>query len=188
MNMKELRELHNSTNGNVGFLFFYGHYGYGIGNHVLSQWFDKKFTVDNIEYRTAEQYMMAEKARLFNDQQILSAIMAATTPKEAKQLGRKIRNFNPKVWDTHKKAIVTKGNYAKFSQNPDLKKYLLQTGDKILVESSPYDNIWGIGLDSTEARAIHPSNWPGQNLLGFCLMEVRDSLVSAAGDLKRSGT
>ena len=140
----------------------------------LSQWYDCCFEVDGVQYHTTEQYMMAGKARLFGDNETLREIMAADSPHDYKALGRKVRNFEPELWDSRKSEIVVEGNKAKFSQNPDLKEFLLSTGDAILVEASPYDKIWGIGLDRETALKGGVEQWQGENLLGCALMELRD--------------
>lgn len=106
----------------------------------------------------------------------MQQILSCSNPSKIKALGQKVRNFDEIVWSKAKYAIVLNGNYQKFSQNPHLKKFLLQTNDKILVEASPYDAIWGIKMDESDAGAHNPLKWRGQNLLGFALMEVRDAL------------
>lgn len=159
------------------FLFFWGHTVKSeITKACFSQWFPCQFKEDGITYTTAEHYMMAEKARLFNDHDILEDIMQAESPNQAKKLGRKIKDFNPEIWDQHKYKLVKQGNFLKFSQDESLKKFLLSTGDKILVEASPYDSIWGIGMLETDPGVNNPVLWKGENLLGFALMEVRDEL------------
>lgn len=99
-----------------------------------------------------------------------------TTPEILKQLGREVQHFDAEVWDAHKFDIVVKGNLAKFGQNPDLRKYLLNTGERILVEASPFDRIWGVGMREDDKDILHPQKWFGLNLLGFALMVVRDEL------------
>lgn len=161
----------------VKFLFFWGHTVKDeITKSCFSQWFLGKFEENGIIYKTAEHYMMAGKARLFNDTETLEEILQAATPNQVKSLGRKVKNFDPKIWDEHKYEIVRKGNLLKFSQNKKFKDFLLSTNDKILVEASPYDKIWGIGMLETDSRAENPLLWNGENLLGFALMEVRDEL------------
>ncbi len=161
----------------IKFLFFWGHTAKDIvTKSCFSQWFPGKFEENGITYKTAEHYMMAGKARLFNDPETEEEILKANTPNQAKSLGRKVKNFDPKIWDTHKYEIVTQGNLLKFSQNQKFKEFLLSTGDKTLVEASPYDRIWGIGMLETDNRAENPLLWNGENLLGFALMEVRDEL------------
>lgn len=142
----------------------------------FSQWYDCFFEVAGVLYHTTEQYMMASKARLFKDEEVYREIMAARDPYTYKKLGRKIRNFDQSCWDDRKYDIVVEGNKAKFGQNSDIKAFLLSTGDAILAEASPFDRIWGIGLDREQALKGTVENWKGENLLGCALMEVRDWL------------
>ena len=159
---------------------FYGHRPNAkkITKACFSQWFHCRFTVDGVEYHTAEQYMMAEKARLMGDPDTRRKILAATEPKEYKALGREVQHFDPKLWDMAKYAVVLKGNLAKFSQNPEFLAFLDSTGDSVLVEASPYDSIWGVKLRLGNPALQDPNQWQGQNLLGFALMETRDILRS----------
>ena len=161
------------------FLFFWGHQpgkGGSIGKGCLSQWWPCQFEKDGIPYTHTEQWMMAEKARLFLDEACLAEILASDSPKEMKIIGRRIRNFDSSSWDQNKYAIVLHGNYLKFSQTEDLKEFLLNTNELIIVEASPYDKIWGTGLAGKHEYSPQPDKWPGLNLLGFALMEVRDHL------------
>lgn len=159
------------------YIFFWGHHQKDtITKTCFSQWYECRFTVDGTEYHTAEQYMMAQKAKLFGDKEVLQKIMQADNPGEYKKLGREIRHFDDNVWDKHKYDIVVSGNMAKFSQNPELLSFLLKTGDRVLVEASPYDRIWGIGLPADAPDIENPFKWKGQNLLGFALMGVREKL------------
>lgn len=169
-------------NNEVPIIYFWGHTPNPkkITAACLSQWYDCGFEVDGVWYHTTEQYMMASKARLFNDEEILNEIMAAYSPLEYKKLGRKIRGFVAEVWDAHKYDIVVAGNVGKFTQNPALKEFLLSTSDAILAEASPYDTIWGIGLDREQAEKGSVAQWRGENLLGCALMDVRDRLKAAA--------
>lgn len=157
--------------------FFWGHkpsQDASITKSCFSQWWSgHPFQIDGITYTTAEHYMMAEKARLFRDQTTLAEIIAAKSPAIAKKLGRQVTNFDETIWLRHRWDIVVRGNAAKFAQHADLKTFLLQTGDRILVEASPFDRIWGIGMAATHPEAERPQNWKGLNLLGFALMEVR---------------
>lgn len=165
-------------NHDVPIIYFWGHTPNPkkMTTSCLSQWYDCYFEVDGVQYHTTEQYMMANKALLFGDDEVLEKIMATNSPFEYKKLGRKIGRFVQERWDARKYDIVVEGNKAKFSQNPDLKAFLLSTGDAILVEASPYDTIWGIGLSKEEAEKGCVEQWRGENLLGFALMEVRDWL------------
>jgi ribA/ribD-fused uncharacterized protein len=161
------------------YLFFWGHtpkQKEEVDKSCFSQWFPAAFEVAGDTYATAEHWMMAEKARLFGNDELRLRIIAAKHPAEAKKLGREVTGFDPQVWDEQKYDLVQAGNYHKFSQHPSLKAYLLHTGSRVLVEASPVDAIWGIGLATDHPDALQPARWPGQNLLGFALMEVRDQL------------
>lgn len=162
-------------------VYFWGHTPNSneITTACLSQWYDCLFEADGIIYHTAEQYMMANKALLFGDNEVYDKIMTAEKPNKYKKMGREIRNFDSKLWDARKYEIVVNGNKAKFSQNPDLKEFLLSTGDAILVEASPYDKIWGIGIDKETAMKCTVEQWQGENQLGCALMEVRNWLREA---------
>lgn len=161
------------------YLCFWGHTPKQTGvvdKSCFSQWFPAHFEVDGIEYKTAEHYMMAQKAKLFADEDIFQKIIQVNHPNEAKTLGRKVKNYQENVWLEHRFDIVVKGNIAKFSQHPALKAFLLDTQERILVEASPVDKIWGIGLAADDECAEKPLQWKGLNLLGFALMEVRKQL------------
>lgn len=165
--------------GNIKYLFFWGHAPSKDGSvtkSCFSQWWQSAFTVDGVKYATAEHWMMAKKAELFGQIVMVEKILAAKSPAEAKKLGRKVLNFDPKIWGEKCFDIVCEGNYHKFSQDKGLKEFLLNTKDRILVEASPVDNIWGIGMTQDDDRAENPRLWKGSNLLGFALMEVRDKL------------
>lgn len=167
------------------YIFFWGHGKTSDGSVTktcLSQWWDCRFTVDGVEYRTAEQYMMAQKAVLFGDEKIRAEIMSADHPKQFKALGRVISGFNQEVWDKNCCDIVIRGNVAKFSQNEELRTFLLNTGMRVLVEASPYDQIWGIGMGADDSRCENPTLWNGSNFLGFCLMEARDIIREGGVD------
>ena len=161
------------------YLLFWGHQPSKDGRitpSCLSQWYAAPFTVDGIFYPTAEHWMMASKAKLFEDGESLQQILTSPDPKTAKALGRQVRNFDDKAWKANCRRLVTEGNLAKFGQNESLRDYLLGTEDHVLVEASPYDRLWGIGLKATDVRAKHPDTWQGQNLLGFALMDVRSEI------------
>ena len=160
--------------------FFWGHTPSKDGavtKSCFSQWWaGHSFDVDGTRYATAEHYMMAEKARLFHDEATLVEIIAARSPAIAKKLGRQVANFDDRIWLQHRWEIVVRGNRAKFAQHAELRTFLLQTGDRLLVEASPFDRIWGIGMAATDPNAEKPLFWKGLNLLGFALMEVREHL------------
>lgn len=151
---------------NDRYVFFWG--------GIFSQWYDSTFKIDGVEYNNCEQYMMAEKARFFKDWDILKNILNEKSPKKQKAFGRKVKGFDSNAWDKVKKEIVFKGNYHKFTQNSVLMKELLKTDGKLLVEASPYDTIWGIGMDSHHPDILESTKWKGQNLLGIILVRVRN--------------
>ncbi len=158
-------------NPNDYVFFWHGH---------LSNFYQSLFTVDNVTYICSEQYFMKKKQELFDKDNLKLAndILYESNPKKIKDYGRQVNNFDQDTWDKNKVEIMKKGVREKFSQNTNLKKLLIETGDKILVEASPFDKIWGIGLSEEVAKVTHPSKWKGQNLLGNILMEVRTELKS----------
>ncbi len=161
------------------YLFFWGHQARKnalIGKRCLSHWWPSSFEVENVAYPTMEHFLMAEKARLFGDEEARKQILLSSKPGEAKTLGRSVRNFREDIWTAHRSAIAIMGNQAKFTQNETLRDFLLATKEKILVEASPVDHVWGIGLAEDDIRARDPTQWRGLNLLGFALMEVRSRL------------
>ena len=164
------------------FLFFWGHRPQRPGQvdaSCLSQWFPAHFKVGGVAYASAEHFMMAEKARLFGDDSKLSEILACSHPGEAKKHGRAVANFNQEAWAERRFQLVVQGNIHKFSQNPALAEFLLATGNRVLVEASPRDRIWGIGMSKNNPQAGYPQAWRGLNLLGFALMEARKNLPPA---------
>lgn len=158
------------------YLPFYGHSGQGAGPWVLSQWWPAAFTFDGLRYPTAEHWMMAEKARTFGDERALAEILLVEDPQSAKVLGRAVEPYDDAVWSARRGDAVVKGNLAKFTQHPALGAWLVATGDRILVEASPTDKVWGVGLGITDPAVRDPRKWRGANLLGFALMRVRDEL------------
>ena len=160
-------------------LMFWGHQPEAdgsVGKGVLSQWWPCRFTVDGVGYASAEHWMMAGKARLFGDEASVPPILAARTPAEAKNLGRLVRGFDEERWAAERFELVVRGNEAKFGQDPALREYLLGTRGRVLVEASPRDRVWGIGLGAGNEAATDPARWRGANLLGFALMEARTRL------------
>lgn len=161
------------------YVLFWGHHPASDGEitkNCLSQWWmqEQRYVVG--KYCCMEQFMMEQKAKLFEDEESRKQIMEAGQPHEIQKLGRKVKGFDQKLWDEAKHSIVLNGNWCKFSQNRDLRDFLLSTGDSILAEASPYDAIWGIRLSEDDPDAKNPFRWQGTNLLGFALMEVRDEL------------
>lgn len=148
------------------FVFFWG--------SEFSQWYDHEMTIDGVLYGCAEQYMMAMKAKTFNDEESYEKIMATQEPSRQKALGRKVKNFDPDVWNRVAKDYVFKANLTKFSG--ELKSVLLGTGNKEIVEASPYDTIWGIGMGVDNPDILDRTKWRGTNWLGEVLMKVRSTL------------
>jgi ribA/ribD-fused uncharacterized protein len=162
------------------YLPFYGHAPEpdgSVGQGCLSQWWVAPFSVDGNTYKTAEHYMMWRKATLFDDPETAAQIRTADTPKEAKALGRQARGFDQATWEAARYEIVVAAGTHKFGQHDDLRAFLCGTGDRILVEASPRDRVWGVGLGRNNPAAHDPGQWRGLNLLGFALCDVRDVLV-----------
>ncbi|MBF4471667.1 NADAR family protein [Flavobacterium sp. HJJ] len=177
--MKYSLEKLVAQNSENKYVFFWGHQPSKDGTITktcFSQWWISPFVVEGITYKTAEHWMMAKKAELFNDQEVLEKIIQANSPAEAKKLGREVRNYVDSLWLKNRFEIVKQGNFNKFNQNPDLKEFLINTKERILVEASPVDSIWGIGMATDHKNINNPEKWRGLNLLGFALMEVRDEL------------
>lgn len=163
------------------YLCFWGHRPRADGRAsaaCFSQWYDAPFVVEDQRYATAEHWMMAEKARLFGDESALARVFAKDDPGAAKAAGRSVRNFDEALWLEHRFGIVVRGNRAKFEQHPALRDFLLGTGRQVLVETSPVDAVWGIGLAGGDPRAQDPASWLGLNLLGFALMAVRAGVTA----------
>jgi ribA/ribD-fused uncharacterized protein len=167
------------TGSVVEFLLFWGHRPRrdgSAGSGCLSQWWPAPFIAEGLTFATAEHYMMWRKAMTFGDTHLAGQIVAAPDPRRAKELGRRVAGFDEHTWNERRYSVVVAGNLAKFNQHPDLAQILLDTGDRVLVEASPVDRVWGIGLAANDLRATDPSRWRGRNLLGFALMDVRASL------------
>lgn len=154
------------------YVFFFGGTK-NLPNSYLSNWYPCTFEINGIQYNCVEQFMMACKANIFGDTQTLERVMSSTNPSEQKRLGKQVLGFSDEVWDTWKERVVFQGCLAKFDQNLDLKSKLLSTKGKKLVEASPYDKIWGIGISEDDPKRFDESKW-GQNLLGKVLMKVRE--------------
>ena len=171
-----------ATGERLKYIFFWGHKPHASGRvskSCFSQWWENSsFSHEGVQYATAEHWMMAEKARLFEHPEIAEQIVHARDPGKAKALGRMVEGFSPSIWDSKKIEIVVAGNFLKFNGHENLKRFLLDTKERVLVEASPVDRIWGIGLAADHQDIENPYLWKGQNLLGFALMEVRDMLRS----------
>ncbi|TPQ19822.1 NADAR family protein [Streptomyces sporangiiformans] len=166
--------------GRVEYLHFWGHRPRPdgrVGASCLSQWWPSPFTVDGVEYGTAEHWMMAGKARLFQDAEAERRVLAAEHPAEAKKAGRLVRGFDESLWERERFGIVVEGSVHKFAAHAELRAFLLGTDERVLVEASPMDRVWGIGLAADDERAHDPERWRGPNLLGFALMAARERLA-----------
>lgn len=168
------------------YVFFWGHRKARSGevtSSCFSQWYESPFEVDGNKYGSSEHFMMAAKARLFGDEDVRQRILTAGSPGAAKALGREVRNFDEATWQANRFDIVTRGNREKFRQNSSLGEFLKRTGSRILVEASPVDRIWGIGLERDHEHASIPSKWRGENLLGFALMAARQELFPGSDEV-----
>lgn len=143
----------------------------------FSQWAKSPFEIDGVVFNTAEQFMMYKKALLFNDFKQVEKIMKTSDPRVQKQLGKEVENFDRDRWQKHCKSFVYEANYAKFTQNLDMLKELVVTDGTTLVEASPEDNIWGIGLAVDNPKAQSRDTWEGTNWLGEILTNVRDEIM-----------
>ncbi len=155
------------------YLFFFGA---NSPNGHFSNFYPSPMEISGKKYNCSEQYFMKMKQEMFDESNLALAteIMAETNPFNIKRLGRRVKNYNDTVWNANRAKVMEVGLKHKFLSNPILKAKLLASGDKILVEASPYDKIWGIGLNEKQAIQISPDKWPGQNLLGKLLMKIRD--------------
>ncbi|MGC5344571.1 NADAR family protein [Streptomyces sp. DT171] len=163
----------------VTYLPFWGHRPRPdgrIGASCLSQWWPSPFTVDGVAYATAEHWMMAGKARLFGDAEAEHRALTASSPAAAKKAGGLVRDFDEAVWARERFGLVVAGNVRKFDSDPELRTFLPNTGERVLVEAGPVDRTWGIGLAVDGPRAERPADWRGPNLLGFALMTAREEL------------
>ena len=143
----------------------------------LSQWHRVPFVIGGVHFTHAEQYMMYTKALLFGDRDAAERILAAQTPREQQAIGRTVQGFDESVWLLFREGVAFAGNYARFSQNAEQLELLFATRGTTLVEASPHDRIWGIGLAADDPRALDRSQWLGLNLLGETLTRVREALL-----------
>lgn len=156
---------------NEDFTFFYG--------GIYSQWaMFGFFDFENKYYNCAEQFMMCQKAEMFGDYQAYNEIMATDMPNEQKAIGRRIKDFDKEEWEEDALAYVTAGNYLKFTQSEYLYQELKNSGNSVLVEASPTDVVWGVGLGEFDPLVLNPDNWRGKNWLGIAIMRVRERLFN----------
>lgn len=150
------------------YVFFYG--------GPFSNWYACKYESDGESYNCSEQQFIAAKAKLFNDLSALKVIMGTDDPSVQKRAGRLVENYNNDEWEKVRYQAMLEAVQAKFFQNKKLGKILLNTKNKTIVEASPIDTIWGVGIDASNPDILDETKWKGQNLLGKALMEVRDLL------------
>lgn len=189
---RQIEQVTEDNMLNYHYFHFWGHKkkeGSRDTKAYLSQWYPAAFELDSVKYETAEHFMMAQKALLFDNKEIFEKIIADPNPARVKALGREVTGFDEDKWAQKRFDIVLQGNIAKFSQNPLLKEFLLRgclatipednrKNHIIFVEASPFDNIWGIGVAESDVRAHNPLQWRGENLLGFVLTRVREVLLA----------
>lgn len=144
----------------------------------FSQWFKSDFTINGKQFCTAEQYMMWSKAVVFEDYDIAEAVLKTRNAARQKALGRQVRNFDADRWAKVSVDVVYRANHAKFTQNKPLFDALMTTAGTVIVEASPHDAIWGIGLTEADARVTDPKDWPGNNILGSVLTRLREDLIN----------
>lgn len=145
----------------------------------LSNWIPNDLEIEYMgkKFNSSEQLFMYMKAKAFNDHEKAHEILTkGQNPRDAKNMGREVINYDEKIWSKYREEAMYKAIYLKFSQYPELKKKLLDTGNKILVEGTPFDPIWGVMIKWDDDRILDEKNWKGQNLLGKVLMRVRDDL------------
>lgn len=162
--------VHNLENKSEILVLFFS------GRSYLSNFHRCRFEVDGVQFTSTEQFFHYQKAHVFNDKSSMSRILATNDPKEQKRLGRKVKNYEESVWSDKCFMVMKRGLYAKFEQNPVLKERLLSISNARFVEASPFDRKWGIGIGADHPNAASPSKWPGTNLSGQALNEVRDIL------------
>lgn len=146
---------------------------------IFSQWHISTFRDPSygFHFTSAEQAMMYGKAVTFQDGDAMRAVLATRDPKDQKAIGRTIKGYDNEIWNEVKFPIVSRNNYFKFKQDPELKEFLILTDGYELVEASPYDKIWGVGLGPDDPRILDPKNWEGENLLGKSIMDARERII-----------
>lgn len=157
------------------FVFFWGN------SDIYSNWHPARFRMDGHTFANSEQAMMYEKAILMGDSETAAKILKTPNPKAVKALGREVRFWNEKLWENNRVRIMVKVCLAKFEANSELTREMLETGDRVIVEASPYDKIWGIGMRENDEGVENPKKWQGLNLLGVALMRVRSILRERQG-------
>ncbi len=161
----------NSEMREGNFVFFFGK------SCPFSNFHPASFSLDGNRFNCAEQFIQLSKARLFKDEKTADLILKSKHPEEQKQLGRQVVNFDPQIWKEAAKKLIVRGLAQKFDENPDLRQYLKDTGDKQLVECSAYDTLFGIGMNLQNKLKNDSQKWEGQNIQGEMLQEIRGQLT-----------
>lgn len=145
-------------------------------NSVYSQWYPCQFKdKEENTFKNAEQFMMYHKFKCLEPENAYK-ILEIHNPRLIKQMGRNIIKYDEVKWSNIREQVVTLGNYYKFTQNPNLLDILLEHQNKTIVEASPEDKIWGIGLWENDARCLNRESWLGLNLLGISIMSARNMI------------
>ena len=157
-------------------------------NGVCSNWYKSNFTSKHgVKFNCTEQYLMYEKAKLFKDEEVANEILKETNPKEMKAYGRKVKNYDDKLWACNRYGTMIQGLYDKFSQNQELKDWIILAECEHFVECSPYDGIWGIKTPMDSEDCLYPERWNGENWLGKCLDDVRGIIMAGVNHHKNMG-
>ena len=145
---------------------------------IPSQWYPSPFTIDGVRFVNCEQRMMYMKGKVFGDEEAMREVMLTEDPKRHKEIGRSVKNFDVDTWSAKAYQVVVEANYAKYSQNPELRQFLIDSGSRKFVECAPYDKIWGNGLNITQSLQSPEAMWEGTNLLGKAIMDVREMILA----------
>jgi ribA/ribD-fused uncharacterized protein len=145
---------------------------------IPSQWYPSPFTIDGVRFVNCEQRMMYMKGKVFGDEEAMREVMLTEDPKRHKEIGRSVKNFDVDTWSAKAYQVVVEANYAKYSQNPELRQFLIDSGSRKFVECAPYDKIWGNGLNITQTLQSPEAMWEGTNLLGKAIMDVREMILA----------
>jgi ribA/ribD-fused uncharacterized protein len=145
---------------------------------IPSQWYPSPFTIDGVRFVNCEQRMMYMKGKVFGDEEAMREVMLTEDPKRHKEIGRSVKNFDVDTWSAKAYQVVVEANYAKYSQNPELRQFLIDSGSRKFVECAPYDKIWGNGLNITQTLQTPEAMWEGTNLLGKAIMDVREMILA----------
>lgn len=142
----------------------------------FSNWRAGKITLDGFDYSCGEQRMMHCKAALFGDLAASERVLASPSPWSQKQIGRSIRGYDEAVWEDDRMPMMIEIVFQKAIQDDSTRAHLMATGTAVIVEASPHDPVWGIGLSENDPASLDPSLWKGRNLLGRAWMAAREHI------------